>query len=216
MQLLRQYIWILVPLMITGCNVHTFDPTSLMYDTSPFSQETQAKGNAHCTTLYSNAQFRHLKGKMPVMPGEIPTREMLSVATVPNNDEVKAIQNLESAVRNCRKLRAAAGVPTSATEDILAARLSKLRYGLYKGEIPYAVYNYGVAQAMRKNNTFMMAGEKAAQHGKVVGQQRQSQAELMADVNSLNSSIRNYNNDLNNFNRSIPSGTWFCKGPMCY
>jgi len=214
----RQYFCLPLFLMLVGCDV-----TPYIYNESPFSTVTQAKGNAQCTNLFGNAQFNHLKGKMPIMPGEIPTRAMLSVATVPTDREISAIQSLESAVRKCQKLRAAAGMPTSATEDILAARVSKLRYGLYKGEIPYAVYNYGIAQAMRQGNTFMMAGEKAAQEGAVVGGQREQQAianmQTRMQMNTIisNQHVLNSNqHTLSNFYNNTPSGTWFCKGPSCY
>jgi len=149
------------------------------------------------------------------MPGDVPTRSMMSMATTPSTKEVTAIQALEMATRNCQKLRAAAGVPTSATEDILTARISKLRYGLYKGKIPYAVYNYGLAQAMRKSNAFMMAGQKAAQKGKQIGDQRfqqdMMQAQMTLQMNSLRSSLNTYNNSMPMMPR-----TWYCQGPTCF
>ncbi|PHS75181.1 MAG: hypothetical protein COB59_11720 [Rhodospirillaceae bacterium] len=223
MQLLRQYLYLLFPLSLSGCVV---DVTPLIYNSSPFSVTAQEEGNAQCNELYNNAKFTHLKGKMPVRPAEIPTRAMLSVATVPADNEVRAIQALEAAVRNCRQLRAAAGMPTSATEDIQAARVSRLRYGLYKGEIPYAVYNHGLVQVMRQSQDFMLAGETAGQRGKEIGQERQRQAlmqaETQANLNKINSNItgyrndfNSYKNDLNHFYDTIPSGTWFCKGYSC-
>jgi|GEM_PF-1662739 len=213
MRTCRQYIYVTFCFMLTGC--YGIDVTPWVYNSSPFSQETQNTGNALCSGLYGNTQFNRLKGKMPVMPGRIPTRAMLNINAVPNEMEVAAIQRLEGAIRNCGKLRAAAGVPTSATEDILSARISKLRYGLYKGQIPYAVYNYGVAQAMRTSNNFMMSGEKAAQEGKQFGQQRQAQMETMNAMIRLNANVINAQNSLDNFNNSIPTGTWFCRGVTC-
>ena len=223
MQLLRQCAYLFFPLIVSGCVV---DMAPLIYNESPFSSAAQAEGNTQCNELYSNAQFRHLKGKMPVGPGAIPTRAMLSVATVPSDNEIKAIQALESAVRNCQQLRAAAGNPTSATEDIQAARVSRLRYGLYKGEIPYAVYNHGLVQVMRQSQDFMIAGEMAGQRGKEIGQERHKQAlmhaQTQANLNKINSNITGYRKDftaykqdLNHFYNSIPSGTWFCKGYSC-
>ena len=212
MQLLRQSVYLIFPLIVSGCA----EMTPFIYNTSPFSSAAQAEGNAQCSELYSNAQFQHLKGKMPVRPGTIPTRAMLSIATVPSDNEVRAIQALEAAVRNCQKLRAVAGSPTSATEDIQAARVSRLRYGLYKGEIPYAVYNHGLVQVLRQSQDFMLAGETAGQRGKEIGQERQRQAlmhaQTQANLNSINSDITGYRNDLNSFYNSVPSGTWFCKG----
>lgn len=203
MPLIRQCIWCPILILLSACVPAELAP--YVYDTSPFSQETQAKGNAHCAALYGNAQFNQLKGKMPIMPNDIPTRAMIHNGLAPTDTEIASIQMLESATRNCTKLRAAAGVPTSATEDILAARLSKLRYGLYKGQIPYAVYNYGVAQAMRKNNAFILSSEQDLQKGTEIGDERQRQA-----IKEMQNNISSFNNS------SIPDGVWVCRGAMCY
>ncbi|MBL4692433.1 MAG: hypothetical protein JKY92_03795 [Magnetovibrio sp.] len=189
------------------------DLVPYVYNSSPFSQETQAKGNALCAGLFGNAKFNHLKGKIPIKPGDIPTRDMLHISVIASETEVAAIQLLESSARNCTQLREAAGVPTSATEDILAARISKLRYGLYKGLIPYAVYNYGIVQAMRKNNDFIMNSEQSVQKGKAIGDEKQNQAwrdfQTSMQINSLNSSI-------DTFNTNVSTGAWVCSGSGCF
>lgn len=189
MRVYRQSLWLCLLLVLSGCSF--VDPMALAFDTSPFSYASQTKGNSHCATLYANSSFNLLKGKMPVLPGELPTRAMLQVGTAPITDEISAIKSLESAVRTCRKLRAAAGVPTSATEDILASRLSKLRYGLFKGDIPYAVYNYGAVQAMRQHNAFVLSGEQAAQKGREIGKNKSRQI-TAAQINALSMSLARY------------------------
>jgi len=186
----RQSLWLCFVFALSGCS--SVDPMAMMFNTSPFSQSSQANGNAHCATLYANSSFNRLKGKMPVLPGELPTRAMLQINTAPEPEEIAAIKSLESAVRTCRQLRAAAGVPTSATEDILATRLSKLRYGLFKGDIPYAVYNYGAVQAMRKHNAFVLSGEQAAQKGREIGKNKSEQITLAAQFSTLSMSLANY------------------------
>jgi len=95
-----------------------------------------------------------------ILPGTLPSRDMLANARARSKAVVQAIGALEGAIRNCNALRAANGMQTSASEDILQARISRLRYGLYAGEIPYAVYNYGLAQALRKHTAFMVRGRK--------------------------------------------------------
>jgi len=123
-----------------------------------------------CAPLFDVPHIQALKSKMPILPGQLPTRDMLSVDQAPSKAEVQAIGALESAIRNCKALRATGGIPTSASEDILQARISRLRYGLYSGEIPFAVYNYGLAQALRKHTEFMVQGEKAYTQGKASGE----------------------------------------------
>jgi len=135
-----------------------------------FSYNSQERGNKMCAPLFDVPHIQALKSKMPILPGQLPTRDMLSVDQAPSKTEVQAIGALESAIRNCTALRATGGVPTSASEDILQARISRLRYGLYTGEIPFAVYNYGLAQALRKHTEFMVQGEKAYTQGKAAGE----------------------------------------------
>lgn len=120
-----------------------------------FSYGAQQRGNALCATMYDNHNIQLLSGKMPLRPGEMPTREMLMINESPDKNEVQAIGALEAAVRNCHTLRANAGQPTSASEDILEARTSQLRYGLYKGAIPYGAYNYGLAQVLKRHADFL-------------------------------------------------------------
>lgn len=135
-----------------------------------FSYTSQERGNKMCAALFEVPQIQALKSKMPILPGQLPSRDMLKVNEAASTAEVQAIGALESAIRNCAALRATGGIPTSASEDILQARISRLRYGLYAGEIPFAVYNYGLAQALRKHTEFMVEGEKAYTQGKAAGE----------------------------------------------
>jgi len=135
-----------------------------------FSYDSQDRGNNMCAALFEVPQIQSLKSKMPILPGQLPSRAMLKVNQAASTAEVRAIGALESAIRNCATLRASGGIPTSASEDILQARISRLRYGLYAGEIPFAVYNYGLAQALRKHTEFMVQGEKAYTQGKAAGE----------------------------------------------
>ena len=210
MHVYRQYLWLCLVLGLSACS--TLDPMAMAFNTSPFSQSTQDKGNSHCATLYANSAFGALKGKMPVLPGELPTRAMLHVTTAPSVQEIAALKSLESARRTCRQLRAAAGVPTSATEDILAARLSRLRYGLYKGDIPYAVYNYGAVQAMRSHNAFILSAEQGAQKGREIGRREAEQGALQAQISILSM-------NLNSFQSRPQMQSWTCTGTReltCY
>ena len=120
---------------------------------------TQQRGNAMCTSLFEGHAIQALTDKMPVLPGRIPTREMLMINVVPTESETDALRSLEGAVRTCQLMRAAAGMPTSATEDIREQRASRLRYQLYSGTIPYGVYNYGLAKALKEQAQFMSASD---------------------------------------------------------
>lgn len=206
----RQSLWLCFFVIVSACS--SVDPMALAFNTSPFSQSTQAKGNAHCATLYANSAFSLLKGKMAVLPGELPTRAMLQVNAAPELGEIAAIKSLESTMRTCHQLRAAAGMPTSATEDILAARLSTLRFGLYRGDIPYAVYNYGAAQAMRKHNAFILSAEQAEQKGREISNRKAQQIALGAQINSLRV-------NLDSFDSRVQTQSWTCTGTSeltCY
>lgn len=160
-----------------------------------FSYEAQKRGNALCAQLYGARDIQSLSSKMPILPGQLPSREMLMINQAPSEKEVLALGTLESAMRNCKVLRAASGQPTSASEDILEARVSKLRYGLFNGDIPFAVYNYGLAQVLKKHTAFMVEGETALSVSKARGNQR------LLDM-QMNSALRNL---------SAPQAkTWSC------
>ena len=161
-----------------------------------FSYESQNQGNAMCAGLFEARTLQALNLKMPIRPGAMPTRDMLMIGKAPDAGEALAIGALETAIRNCKDLRQAAGYPTSASEDILEARVSKLRYGLYKGEIPFAVYNYGLAQVLKKHTQFMVQGEQAHSAGRAAG-----------DAAALNMAIGNFSG----------LGGWSCpSGGSCY
>lgn len=199
----RQSLWLCFAVLLSACSA--IDPMPYIYDRSPFSLATQNKGNAHCASLYGDGQLRRLEGKMPLHLNELPTRAMLGINTVPSVSEISAIRVMESLARTCREMRKAAGEPTSATEDILQARISKLRFALYRGDIPYAVYNYGLAQALKSYTAFLHAGEAAAQKGREAGQRTQLTAMAMEQSMMLNARLNHYN--------SIQSQrTWVC-GP---
>lgn len=134
-----------------------------------FSYDAQAQGNKICAKLFAATSLQPLKTYMPLLPGEMPSRAMLLINEAPSENQSQAIRALETAVRNCKSMRAAAGQPTSASEDILESRISKLRYGLYNGDIPYGVYNYGLVQALKKHTEFMVQGEQAYTQGKAAG-----------------------------------------------
>jgi len=173
MYVYRQSYWLLALLAVLalgGCL--GMDPMAAVFQRSAFSHTAQMEGNAECAALYGNGQFNRLSDKMPVSPGALPSAAMLALNVVPDPQDVQAIQALEGAVRTCQRLREAAGVPTSASEDILNERISRLRLGLYRGDLPYAVYNYGVAQAMKSHNRFLVEGEQSAARGHTVGDER--------------------------------------------
>ena len=135
-----------------------------------FSYASQERGNKVCAGLFGISEIKLLSTKMPIVPGQLPSRDMLMINQAPSVVETQAIGTLESAIRNCALLRTAAGMPTSASEDILQARISRLRHDLYSGHIPYAVYNYGLAQALKKHTEFMVQGEQAYTQGKAAGE----------------------------------------------
>lgn len=186
----RQAIGLLLAVALSGCM--SLDPTPWMYDQSPFSHSTQAQGNATCAPLFANGQFSRLDGKMPIHPGDIPTAAMLTLNVAPDPQDIVAIQALEGAARTCLSMREAAGVPTSASEDILQSRISKLRLALYRGDLPFAVYNYGVAQALKSHNRFLLEGEQAAAMGRRVGQDRESASLLLGSFMALSSALTAY------------------------
>lgn len=153
-----------------------------------------------CLPLYQNAAMSPLKGKIPIMPSDIPTQEMIMQSAPASQEEIQAIKVLEEADRTCKQMREKKGSQTSATEDIYTMRISKLRYGLFNGEIPYAVYNYGIVKAMQDQMGFAQQGKAAFMKGQEVG------ARKAAAFNAHLSNIQNQYNSYNfNSNR-----TWNC------
>lgn len=201
MHVYRQSVWLCFVVMLSACAA--IDPMPYIYDRSPFSITTQEKGNARCASLYGDGQLRRLQGKMPLHLNELPTRAMLAIDTAPTAREISTIKVMENLAQTCRQMREAAGEPTSATEDILQARVSKLRFALYQGDIPYAVYNYGLAKALISYSAFLHAGEAAAQHGREVGQSKQLTAMAFEQNMMLNARLDRYN-------RMQSQRTWAC------
>lgn len=137
--------------------------------------QRQNTGNASCAALFELPQIQNLSTKMPILPGQLPTRDMITATDAPTESDSLAIGMLESAIRNCKAQREAAGIPTTATEDILEARISGLRYALYQGEIPFAVYNYGLAQALKQHTAFISQSEQAYAQGNTISDQKMAQ-----------------------------------------
>lgn len=139
---------------------------------SNFATSAQQRGNTMCAGLFDTRAIQALGDKMPLLPGSMPSRDMLMINQVPTDSEIDAIRSLENAIRTCRRMRNVGGVMTSASEDILEQRISRLRYQLYSGSIPYGVYNYGLAKALKEQAQFMSAtdgvfAESAAQRATV-------------------------------------------------
>lgn len=159
-----------------------------------------------CLPLYQSVSLNPVRGKMPILPTDIPTRAMLMVAEAPSNAEVQAIKQLEEADRACKQLGETNGRSSSATEDILASRISRLRYGLFNGEIPFAVYNFGVAKAIKEQIIFAIEGQDAYARGEEVGGQRAlAHIQLLSTQNQIN----NMQNRLNQYNMNS-SRSWNC------
>lgn len=124
-----------------------------------FSYVHQNSPNTVCADQFGIADIQVLRAKMPILPGQMPTRAMLDINETPTAQETRAITLLDTAIHNCQTLRATAGHATSASEDILEVRVGKLRRALSNGEIPYAVYNYGLAKILKRHAAFMAQGE---------------------------------------------------------
>lgn len=159
--------------------------------------QRQNTGNASCAPLFDVAQIQNLSTKMPILPGQLPTRDMITANDAPTEADSLAIGMLESAIRNCKAQREAAGIPTTASEDILQARISGLRYALFQGEIPFAVYNYGLAQALKQHTAFISQSEQAYAQGNTISDQRMAQ--------TLNQYMRTY---------TAANRTWTCTSDM--
>jgi len=159
-----------------------------------------------CLPLYQAANFTSLRGKIPIQPTDIPTRAMLMAAGTPTGEEIQAIKNLEEADRSCKEIRATNNNRTTATEEILASRVSKLRYGLFNGDIPYAVYNYGVVKAIKEQNSFHVQGQEAFAKGREIGGQKADaalqQIQMQSQFNSMQNQLNQYNMNSN--------GSWNC------
>ncbi|MGB0670837.1 MAG: hypothetical protein ACPGNT_05025 [Rhodospirillales bacterium] len=197
---------IVLGLGLTGCQ-STGTPSVLgLSDTS----EAETSALDQCDSLFANDALAPLRGVIPVGPRDLPTKAMLADNTVPGKEQIAALQILEAAERTCKDVKAEAGIETSAMEDIVGVRLSKLRYGLYQGEIPFAVYNYGVAKALKEKAQFSVEAEEAYARGEEVGAQKAAQfASTMNQIqmqNQLNTiqSQYNYYNTMNSFK------TWNC------
>lgn len=161
-----------------------------------------------CGPLFADNRLAPIKGRMAFAPGEVPTRAMLEVADSPTEEAITAIKLVEELNRTCSQMRADAGKPTSAMEDIAASRISKLRYGLFKGEIPYGVYNYGVAQVMRESLQFAAEGAQAYATGEEIGKQaalaQMQQMNTQMQMNAMQTQVNSYN--------TMQTRTWHCSG----
>lgn len=197
-------------MIIAGCQTandrYGFQTTGLTGFTGADQSERLASANKKCWALFNDADLSLLKGKMVLTLDQTPTRAMIALNEGPTGDEMKALQRLEGVRRTCDKLKTDAGHRTTAGEDIMRARLSKLRFGLYKGEIPYAVYNYGFAQAMKEQAQFQFMADQAYAQGQEIGRQRL--AENLQQMH-LQSQMTTLQNQINRFNTSGIGG-WNC------
>lgn len=171
------FLFVLTP-SLAGCVTAT---------SGSFVMSNQEKGNEVCSALFSASQMDSIRTKMVITPGDIPLRTMMSNNDTPTKGEAQSIKYLEATIRQCNTLREAAGNPTSASEDILETRISKVRYALYNREIPYAVYNYGVAKALRSHTEFISEAETAYSKGKEIGRKTAYESMLKSSLNKKSS-----------------------------
>ncbi len=169
------------------------------YGLNSASSGELAKVQSQCASLFNDSVFNSIRGKMVIGSDELPTREMVTLMESPTEGELAGIKRLEEADRLCKAMRVSANLPTTASEDIFAARVSKLRYGLYNGDIPYAVYNFGVAKALKEQAQFEFEGAVAFEKGKEIGRQR-----LLEDMQktALKMRLDDIQSQLNNFDAS--------------
>lgn len=199
------FLFAVTPLLLGGCVGG--------YDFSVTSSEGYKKARSQCAALFNDPIFSSIRTKMAVGPDDLPTRAMVTLMDSPTKGELGAIKRIEEAYRSCKQIRLAANLPTTASEDILENQLSKLRYGLFNGDIPYAVYNYGVAQALRDQARFENEGAVAFQKGREIGKQRlnaelrQMATEMQLD--SIKSQLNSY------YNAPLGRRYWNCSvGPV--
>lgn len=161
-----------------------------------------------CGSLFADNRLAPIQGRMAFAPGDIPSRAMLQIADSPNDEAVIAIKLVEELTRTCKQMREDAGKPTSAMEDIAESRISKLRYGLFNGEIPYGVYNYGVAQVLRESMQFASEGAQAYAEGEEIGKQAAlaqiQQMNMQMQMNAMQTRVNSYN--------TMQTKTWHCSG----
>lgn len=184
----------------TGCisQISNYEPTAV----------TSIKKD--CALQLTSGNTGTLSGKLHVNTEDIPTPEMLVLNEMPTDEEAGAIKLLEELNISCNAKLVAAGYRTTATEDILRQRVKNLRYGLYNRDITYAVYNYGVVEALKETAQFQEAGAEAYARGKEISAQRfaaqMQQIELQNQLNQINSQFDQYNHNmqLNSFK------SWTC------
>lgn len=188
---------IVLPVLLLGGCYQQGGPSGNFFDFG-FEAKKKAEVKSQCATLYGNVAFNSIRSKMVLYPGGTVTRELLSIHQVPTDKEKTSIKNLENASQTCLQMHADAGLTTSVDDDILNQRASKLRYGLYKGEIPYSTYNYGMALAKKEKNEAFLKGEAAYQKARAVGGQRYDadvrQAETKKQLDSMQNSLDDYSN----------------------
>ena len=160
------------------------------------SSDDVERAKAACKKRFASGKLAPIRDKMVLDMKTIPTSRMLQMNEAPNDDEIMAIKYLEESSRSCRKSLADAGYPTSAMEDIMEARVSHLRRGLFQGEIPFAVYNYGIVKAMKEQAKFDQVSERAYARGAEIGKQKalaafQQQQQRM-QMNDLQNRFDNY------------------------
>lgn len=170
--------------------------------------EEKSDAETVCGSLFTDNRLAPIQGRMAFAPGEVPTRAMLQLTDSPTNEAVTAIKLVEEMTRTCKQMRADAGKPTSAMEDIAESRISKLRYGLFHGEIPYGVYNYGVAQVLRESLQFASEGAQAYAQGEEIGKQAAlaqiQQTNMQMQMNAMQMQVNSYN--------TMQTKTWHCSG----
>ena len=185
-----------VTILLAGCVTGGGDAYQTTSLTNRFSVSSEALAAAQtkCNTLYADGGLEVLKAKMAIRSTDVPTREMIALNEGPTESEITAIKKVEEIRQTCLSMFKEAGYTTTAGQDIMEARMSRLRYGLYKGEIPYAVYNYGFAQALREQVEYDHMSSVAYSEGQALGAQRfaqslqqmQTQMQMQAQQQQIN------------------------------
>lgn len=199
----------LVPFLLIGCVVERefdgFKATSLTAISNTSAEAIEA-ATSRCNALLKADGLNPIRDKIPLSSTAIPTKAMLSLNQGPTDEELDALQLFEETRTTCQSGLREAGHTTTANEDIMSARLSRLRYGLFRGEIPYAVYNYGLASALRETVIYEEEAARAYAQGEEIGRKA-----LAAHMQQLNTQMQmnSLRNQLNSYN-TLSTKTWTC------
>lgn len=175
------------------------------------------EARSRCNQLYNETALDPLRDKVRLRSDASapPTRPMLQDASFPSPAEREAVRHWEEVERSCAGLLAGAGRRSAASEDIVAKRMSDLRWRLAAGEISFAVFNGSYVDVLMGHYDRQALASQAWERGTELGATRA--AEFNASMHQIRTemelhSLRGQIHELNRSPLNNPLKTWQCDG----